>query len=165
MIDIIKRIILFFLLILVQVLIFGRIHLFDCATPLLYVYFVLSFSQVYPRWVVLIWSFVLGLCIDAFSNTPGVATSSLTLLGFIQPYFLQMFVPDDAKDGFAPTIKNMGMLKFSFFAGTLLLLYCTVLFSIEAFNFFDWAQWLMCIGGSWLITYMLIITIESVRSR
>lgn len=165
MIDIIKRIISFFLLILVQALIFGRIHLFDCATPLLYVYFVLSFSQAYPRWVVLLWSFAMGLCVDAFANTPGVVTSSLTLLGFVQPYFLQLFVPEDSNGDFSPSIKEMGLLKFSFFTGALLLLFCVVLFSVEAFNFFDWVQWLMCIGGSWLITFMLIITIESVRSK
>lgn len=164
MADIIKRIIFFFLLIIAQALIFGRIHLFDCATPLLYVYFVLSFGQAYPRWVVLLWSFAMGLCVDAFANTPGVATSSLTLLGFVQPYFLQLFVPEDANGDFSPSIKEMGLMKFSFFAGVLLLLFCIVLFSVETFNFFNWAHWLICIGGSWIITFMLIITIESVRS-
>ena len=163
MIDIVKRIILFFLLILAQVLIFGRIHLFDCATPLLYVYFVLSFGEAYPRWVVLLWSFAMGLCVDAFANTPGVATSSLTLVGFVQPYFLRLFVPDDANGSFAPSLKEMGSMKFSFFAGVLLLLFCVVMFSVEAFNFFDWVHWLLCIGGSWLLTFLLILTIESVR--
>lgn len=165
MVDILKRIILFFLLVLLQALIFGRIHLFDCATPLLYVYFVLSFHRGYPRWVVLLWSFAMGLCIDTFSNTPGVATASLTLIGFIQPYFLELFLSDDAEEDFSPTIKDMGLMKFSFFSGVLLLLFCMVLFTLEAFSFFDWLHWLLCVGGSWLITFMLIITIESVRSK
>lgn len=165
MIDILKRVLLFLLLIVVQALIFGRIHLFDCATPLLYIYFVLTFNCSYPRWVVLMWSFAMGLCIDAFANTPGVATASLTLVGFIQPYFFSLFVPDDAPEDFSPSIKDMGLMKFLFFSGLMLLIFCIVLFSLEAFNFFDWQHWLLCIGGSWTITIMLIVTIESVRNR
>ena len=165
MIDIAKRFALFLLLIVAQALIFGRIHVFDCATLLIYIYFVLTFNHTYPRWVVLLWSFAMGLCIDAFSNTPGVATASLTLIGFIQPYFFALFVPDDASEKFSPSIKDMGVMKFSFFAGVLLLVFCMALFSLEAFNFFDLKHWLMCVGGSWIITIMFIIMIESVRSK
>lgn len=165
MIDILKRVLLFLLLVVLQALVFGRIHLFDCATPLLYIYFVLTFTRGYPNWVVMLWSFAMGLCIDAFANTPGVATISLTLIGFLQPPFFSLFIPDDASENFSPAIKDMGFTKFTFFCGVLLLVYCIVLFSLEAFNFFDWQHWLMCIGGSWLLTIMLIITIESVRNK
>ena len=165
MIDIVKRFALFLLLIVAQALIFGRIHIFDCATPFIYIYFVLTFNHTYPRWSILLWSFATGLCIDAFANTPGVATASLTLIGFIQPYFFSLFVPDDASETFEPSIKDMGIMKFSFYASILLLIYCIALFSLEAFNFFDLKHWLMCVGGSWLITIMLIIMIESVRSK
>lgn len=165
MVVIFKRVMSFLLLIVMQALIFGRIHLFDCATPLIYIYFVLTFNHEYPRWVVMLWSFAMGLCVDAFANTPGVATVSLTLIGFVQPYFFALFIPDDASEDFSPSVRDMGHTKFCFFAGTLLLLFCIVLFSVDAFNFFDWYRWLMCIGGSWLITFLFIITIESVRSR
>lgn len=165
MVDILGRVILFMLLVVAQALIFGRMHLFDCATPLIYVYFVLTFHRGYPRWIILLWSFAMGLCVDAFANTPGVATVSLTAVGFVQPYFFSLFVPDDTSEDFAPSVKSMGMLKFSFFTGVLLLLFCILLFSLEAFSFFDWRHWLLCVAGSWLITIMLILTMESVRSK
>ena len=44
-IDFFKRLLLFLALLLVQVLVLNNIHLFDCATPLLYVYFVVSFQR------------------------------------------------------------------------------------------------------------------------
>ena len=89
-IDFLKRLLLFIVLLLVQVLVLNHIHLFDYATPLLYIYFVISFNRNYPKWTILVWSFLLGLSIDIFANTPGVAASSMTLLGLLQPYVLEL---------------------------------------------------------------------------
>lgn len=61
-IDFFKRLLLFLALLLVQVLVLNNIHLFDCATPLLYVYFVVSFQRGYPVGlsccIVFSWAFV-----------------------------------------------------------------------------------------------------------
>ena len=72
-IDSLRRIVIFLSLCMVQVLMFNRIQLFGCATPLLYVYYVILFPRDYPKWSILLQSFALGLVIDTFSNTPGVA--------------------------------------------------------------------------------------------
>ena len=71
-IEIIKQFLTFIILCLAQALVLNHINLFGCATPLLYVYFILLFRHDYPRWGTLLWSFFTGLCIDIFSNTPGV---------------------------------------------------------------------------------------------
>ena len=60
-IEIVKRWGVFFILLLVQGLVCNHIHLFHCATPLLYIMFVLHFRRNTPRWQVLLWSFALGL--------------------------------------------------------------------------------------------------------
>lgn len=161
-IDLIKRIVIFAVLCVVQALVFNRIHLFDCAIPLFYVYFALKFPRNYPRWAVLLWCFLMGLAIDTFSNTPGVAAASLTFVGLVQPYFFELFVSRDAPDNFAPSMSSMGPFKFSFYAVTLTLVYCILFFTLETFSFFNWQQWLMCIGGSTALTFLLVITIESV---
>ena len=38
-------------------------------------------------------------------------------------------------------------------------------FSLEAFNFYNWVQWLSSIGGSALLTIILILVIENFRSK
>lgn len=58
-IDLLKRTGWFLVFVLAQALVLGRIHLFNCATPLLYVYFVTSFPRNYPKWGTLLWSFML----------------------------------------------------------------------------------------------------------
>lgn len=162
-IDVLKRVVWFVILCGVQALVLNHIHLFNCATPLLYVYFVVLFPLNYPKWGLLLWSFMLGLVIDMFSNTPGEAAASLTLVGASQPYFFQLFVQRDAPEDIKPSLRTIGPTKFSFYAFTLVLLHCLVFFTLESFNFFNWLQWLECILGSTLITFILIMTIESVK--
>ena len=101
-IDLIKRLGIFVVLVLVQGLVFNHIHLFNCATPLLYILMVLHFRRNHPRWSVMLWSFMMGLCIDVFANTPGVAAASMTFIGLLQPYLFELFVPRDSADDLEP---------------------------------------------------------------
>ena len=71
--DWIKNLVFFAVLLLAQALVLNYVHLFNCATPLLYVYFVLPTRRNQPRWITLVSCFLMGLCVDSFSNTPGVA--------------------------------------------------------------------------------------------
>ena len=109
--DILKRLGVFFVFVLAQAIVLGRIHLFHYVTPLLYVYFVLSFERNYPKWAILLWSFAMGLFVDIFANTPGLAAASLTLIGALQPYYLELFVPRDSAENMKPNIQTLGPSK------------------------------------------------------
>lgn len=164
-VDFFKRLGWFVILCLVQVLILNHIHLFDVAIPLLYVYFTITFQRGTPKWMILLWSFALGLAIDVFSNTPGLASGSLTLIAAIQPYLLEIFVPRDALENMEVSISTLGVGKFLVFCVILLVVYCLAFFALEAFSFYNWQYWLMCAGASLLLTLVLIIAIESVRAK
>lgn len=164
-IELIRNLISFVILCLAQALVLNRINLFGCATPLLYVYFIMSFRRDFPKWAVLLWSFMLGLCVDVFSNTPGVAASAATFFGLTQPYLLNLFTPRDSPEDFMPTIKSLGAIKYLSYTFISVLIYNVLFFSIEAFSFFDWLQWLKNIGGSTVLTIVLILAIEHARRR
>ncbi|MBO7578258.1 MAG: rod shape-determining protein MreD [Prevotella sp.] len=163
--EILKRLLAFVLLCLVQALILNRIRLFGFATPLLPVYFVITFHRGYPKWAILIWSFLLGLCLDSFSNTPGVAAASMTLVALLQPYLLEPFVPRDSTDDLKVSVRSLGWGKFASLSFLLVVVYVAVFFTLEAFSFYNWQQWLMCIGGSTAMTYLFILVIENLRSK
>ena len=163
--DLLKRVLWFFLFILAQVLVLGRIHLFHYATPLFYVYFVVLFPRNHPKWAVLLWSFMLGLLIDSFTNTPGLASFSLTLIAAIQPYAFEIFVPRDSDENLVPSVKALGVAKYSFYVSMLVFLYCLVFYTLEIFSFINWLQWVLCVIGSTLITLLLIATFEYTRSK
>lgn len=56
-IEQVRRFVLFVVLLLVQGLVLNHIHLFDCATPLIYIILVLHFRRNQSRWSALLWSF------------------------------------------------------------------------------------------------------------
>lgn len=153
----------FVILCLVQVLVLNHIDLFGCATPLLYVYFILMFRRGFPKWAILLWSFLLGLCIDMFSNTPGVAASSCTIIGLLQPYVLNLFLTRDSADDLKPSIATLGVAKYLWYVLVLVLIYNVLFYTTETFNFFNWQQWLMDIGGSTAITFLTIAAIDNLR--
>lgn len=163
--DILKRVLWFFLFVLAQVFVFGRIHLFHYATPLFYVYFVALFPRNYPKWSILVWSFLLGLFIDTFSNTPGLSSFSLTLIAAIQPYVFEIFVSREAAENLEPSAKAIGPLKYSAYISMLVFLYCVVFYTLEIFSFFNWEQWIFCVIGSTVLTLLLIATIEYTRGK
>lgn len=164
-IEVIRHFFTFIILCLVQVLVLNHIELFGCATPLLYVYFIMLFRRGFPRWAVLLWSFCLGICIDMFSNTPGVAAASATLLGLLQPYLLSLFAPRDSSDDIMPTMKSLGVARYVWYTVICVFVFILFFFTVEMFSFFNWLQWAKNIGGSTVLTVVLILVIENVRKR
>lgn len=164
-IEVIRHFFTFIILCLVQVLVLNHIELFGCATPLLYVYFIMLFRRAFPRWAVLLWSFCLGICIDMFSNTPGVAAASATLLGLLQPYLLNLFAPRDSSDDIMPTMKSLGVARYVWYTVICVFVFILFFFTVEMFSFFNWLQWAKNIGGSTVLTVVLILVIENVRKR
>lgn len=162
--SLLKRTSLFFIFVLAQTMVLGRIHLFDYATPLLYVYFALSFPRNYPKWAILLWCFALGLVVDVFSNTPGVAAASMTLIGALQPYVFELFISRDASENLKPSLRVMGLAKYLYYAVFLVVLYCFVFYTLEFFNLHDMMEWTKCVCGSTAITLALILTFESFKA-
>lgn len=161
--EVIRQVFTFVILCIVQVLVLNHVNLFGCATPLLYIYFIMSFRRDYPKWGIMLWSFCLGLSVDIFSNTPGVAASSATFLGFVQPFIFSLFVQRDSPDDMRPGIRTLGMARYVYFTLICVLVFNLLFFTLEAFSFFNWLQWLRNIGGSTVLTALLILAFESVR--
>ena len=163
--EIVNRSVMFATLLLVQVLILNHVHLLGVAIPLVYVLFVITLRRNTPWAVVLCSSFALGFFVDVFSSTPGLAAGSMTLIAFLQPRLLELFAPRDSADNMEASARTMGWGRFAVFTSVLTLIYCIVFFGLEIFNFFDWLMWLECSLASALLTWILILAIETVRSK
>lgn len=161
--DFIRRLVAFVVLCLVQALVLNQISLFGHATPLLYIIFVITFPRNYSRVGMLLWSFAMGIVVDTFTNTPGVATASLTLMAFIQPALLQVFIPRESADDLVPAAHALGLSGYAIYAFIMTLAYCMVFFTLEAFSFFNWLLWLVDAFSSALLTYIFIMVLESFR--
>jgi rod shape-determining protein MreD len=161
--EILKSIAWALLLLTAQVLVLNNIHLFGFATPLLLVYIIIVMPANAPRWVSLTSAFLMGIISDMFSNTPGVAAASLTATAFLQPTLLKLMLSREAPENLTPAISTMGRTKFISFSLILVLLYCLMFFALEEFSFFHLTQWAQFVGGSTILTLMLLLTIENFR--
>jgi rod shape-determining protein MreD len=161
--DTLRRLLICILLCLLQVLVLNRIQLFDCATPLLIVYFVIALPRGYPRWGALLWSFFLGLATDMFCNTPGVTAAALTIVGMMQPYLIELFLPRDAEPDIKASARSLGVWHFLSLASILVVVFCLFFFALEAFTFAEWLTALQYAGASSLLTLTIIMAFEAVR--
>ena len=156
----------FFLLLVLQVLDYNHIHIMGYATPMPYIYFLLILPATTPRWLYLMSAFIMGLLIDSFTNTPGMATSVLCFCGLLIPALLNTFRPKDTEDEtLLPSIRSMewgGFLRFSF---VLTLIHCSLFFLIETFTLIRWQTLLINIGGSTALTMLMIIGFELIRTK
>jgi rod shape-determining protein MreD len=159
------RVTMFLILLAAQVLILNHVHLLDVAMPLLYIYFAITFRRGFPRWIILLSCFFMGLIVDMFSSTPGLAAGTMTLVGFIQPFLVERTAPRDSAEDMEISVATMGFGGFAFLSGVITAIYCLVFFTLEAFSFFEWLVWLERIIASSLLTWILILAIESVRSK
>ena len=162
-IDTLRRLAVLLGLALAQALVFNHIRLFGFAMPLLYVYFAVIIPRGYPHWASLLWGFFLGLVVDLFSNTPGAAAASMTLIGLLQPYLLELFLSREAAPNLKSSAATLGWAKFMTMAAILTFVHCLTFYSLEMFTFVDLKTWVLCVVGSTLLTLTLLMALESVR--
>ena len=151
--NILRGFIYFVVLVLVQVLILNNIHFLRVATPFLYLYFILKMPVGSSRTNVVFFSFLIGLTIDVFSNTPGMHAFACTLAGFIRHSLIQLLMGKDLPEGINPSYKTFGY--GGFFRYTLLFVL------IESLTLFDPLFLAIRIAASVVTTTLLICTIEA----
>lgn len=158
-INTIYRLRMFVILVLVQALILNYVQLFGCATPLLYIYFLIELPRGTEKWKLYLWGFFLGLTLDTFQNTPGVATISCTTAAALRPYILEPFLTVDASADFMPSFRQMGFDKFMYFTGTYTAIYCIIFFTVDYFTLWHFGLWLLSIIASFVLTLLTIAAV------
>lgn len=151
----------FIILCAAQVLVLGNIHLLGFATPMPYIYILLLMPRDCPRYALLLCGFAMGVIIDVFANTPGVAAASMTLLAMVRHTILEPFIPRDSDDDLAPTMTTIGKSSYFYYTVICTVGYCAVFFALEIFCIYDYLQWAKCTLGSSVVTIALIVAVES----
>lgn len=150
------------LLILAQVLIFNHILLFDVALPLVFIYLIIKLPiNLNLNWLFTL-SFLVGLFIDIFSDTPGVNSLACTILAAIKRPMFYAYIPrDDRTTQIHPSVSSLGIAVYSKFLLTLVTIYCFLVFSIEYFNYADVKDIVIMSVSSSVLTFVLLLGIDS----
>lgn len=125
----------YFILVLIQVLILNQLVLHGYITPYIYPLALLSLPFGTPRWILLVFGFILGVSIDLFSNTGGIHAFATVFLAFVMPFVLQLLTPREGYEpGTKPTIASLGFNWFFVYIIICIPIHHLVFFSIEVFS-------------------------------
>ena len=158
------RLALVFIVIFLQVLVFNHIILWNYAMPLLGVIVLFHTPLNAGRINTMLLAFFCGLVLDAFSNTPGVAAGAMTATAFIQHPLLHAIAPKDAVEDAMPSIKLLGKYNYISYIAILMAVHHFMYFLLEAFSFFNAANLLLRLLGSYILSILLALSIELLLS-
>lgn len=129
------------ILVLVQVLILKRIA-FSLGDDFAFIHFFIYPLIIFllplniPRPVVLLLSFLLGIIIDLFYNSPGIHASACVFTAYVRPFVLNWLEPQEGySTNFVPTYRSLGFSLFLMYSTVLLGAHLFFYFSVESFSF------------------------------
>ncbi len=153
---------LFIILVVSQVVVFNHLLLFNVAMPLVFIYFILRLPVSLHINVLFTLSFLIGLTIDIFSDTQGMNALACTLLAAMRRPLLGLYIPrEDDIVGGEPSIRSLGIGTYMKYLLTFTFVYCALYFIIESFSFFDFSRLMLRILFSTVLTFVLILGIDS----
>ncbi len=151
----------FVLFLLVQTLILNQIEIGFGIQLMIYPLFIMLLSFDTGVLSLLAISFTLGICIDAFSNTFGLHTSSLLVFSFLRPIIFKLF---DTREGYdlllEPTVLNMGNGWFIKSFGSLLLIHHFWFYLLEMFKLNDMGYVLQKTVYSLPLSFFLCVLLQ-----
>jgi rod shape-determining protein MreD len=165
MTNLLKNIIRFIFLILIQVLVMNRIglRLGSTVTPYIYYLFILWLPFNMNRVLQMVLAFLLGFTLDSFLHTPGFHAAACVLIAYLRPFVINILIPQEGTESnyAEPSAKSMGgFLTYTVYAGILTLIHNGWLFFLEAWQLGDvWYFFSKTIFAT-VINLLLIIVTE-----
>lgn len=126
----------FVLIVLLQGLVINNIEVNAYLNPMIYPIMILMLPFELNAIITMLVALVLGVSVDAFSNTFGLHASSALLVGYLRPILLNLIKPRDGYDTtLLPSIHDMGKLWFLIYASSIVLIHHLWFFTVEVFRF------------------------------
>lgn len=164
--DLIRYVISFFILLLIQVTVLNNIHLGGYINPFVYVMFILMLPVRIPGPLLLGLAFILGLIIDMFSNTVGMHAAACVFMAFTRPTVLNFIAP---RDGYetesAPSVKEFGFYWYAIYACILVFLHHLMLFFIEVFRISEFFPTMFRVILSTIFTVAMVMLVQYLTDK
>ena len=162
----IRYLIIFLLLVPLQAIVFNHLILFNVAVPLVFLWLIIMLPITLGTNVSMLVSFLVGFALDIFCDTPGLNSLCCTILSFARKPLCHLYVSaDDDLAGRSPSTRSMGHAAFMKFIFTVIALYCILMFTIEAFQFYNFRLLILRILSSTAYTFMLLYAVDRLTGR
>lgn len=132
----VKYSLIFILTVLVQGLVVNNIQLNEYLMPMVYPIMILMLPFGLNAIITMVVALLLGLSVDAFSDTFGLHASAAVIIGYLRPTLMKYIQPKEGYDNaLLPSIHDMGVVWFVLYTSLLLLVHHLWFFSIEILRF------------------------------
>ncbi len=138
--SLLKNILRFILLILLQVYVLNNVPpLHQFIVPYLYFLFILWLPFNINRFWLLAIGFGTGLTLDYFTGTMGLHAAPCTLIAYLRPYILNILIPQNTiEQSYAePSFKSMGFAPYALYIVLFTIMHHAYLTIIEWLNFHE----------------------------
>ena len=159
--PIVKYVLQFIVLILLQVLVVDQISLGYASQfiiPSVYFLFVLMLPLTISNGALMFLAFSIGMMVDVFKSTPGMHASAMVVLGYSRPYLLKLIEPREGFDILkSPSIYSMRKNIYLVFVSLAAIMFHLWYFTVEVMRFSDFHVILVKTLFSSIISVLLII--------
>ena len=164
--SIIQFILLCIVLVIAQAVIFNNLVLFSVAVPLVFIYIIISMPVTWSVNASMTIGFACGLAVDIFSDTQGMNALCCTLLSFMRKGIFHLYLQrDEDLSGLRPSLRTMDTTAYLKYMLSMVLVYCVLLFTVDAFAMFSVLRYFLCIVSSTIYTFLIIYAIDTVTSH
>lgn len=155
---IIRNIVRFIIMVLLQVALFKNIGYYNVATTYPYIFFIFLLPIGIPNFLLFLISFLTGLTIDAFYDSVGVHAAACVGLALFRVSFHKITIDVDLKDSFnTPSLGLMGTKWFMSYVFFGTFVHHFFLFLIETFTFANFLYTLASTILSSIFTTCIIV--------
>ena len=134
--TLIRNILRFIGLFLLQVLIIDNIRLGHFIHPCVYVLYIMLLPFETPKWKLIINGFLIGFAVDIFNGTPGLNAAATVLMAYLRPNIIGITTrKSDIEGKNCPSLSEMGLQWFLLYSVLVLIIHNLTLFLLEAFSF------------------------------
>jgi len=156
----------FSIYLVLQVLLFKSLVLFNTAFCFLYVAFILFLPIEFSTLALMFIGFALGFMVDIFYDSLGLHAFTLVLIAYVRNYWLSVISPQGGYDaGAGLTLAVNGAQWFLVYTLPLIFLHHSVLFFLEAGGFSVFWYTMLKVVGSLLFTMTVIILIQYISAE
>ncbi|MGN6801958.1 MAG: rod shape-determining protein MreD [Ginsengibacter sp.] len=166
--NLVKNIIRFCLLILVQVYVLDQIPpLHQLVTPYVYFLFILWLPFKMGRRLQMLLAFALGFSLDCFSYTYGMHAAACVLIAYLRPFLINLLISQEGAESNynEPSIQSMGFTPYLTYVTILTFIHHAFLYFLQALQTGGYFYFLLKTLISTAITLLLILLIELLFPR
>lgn len=124
----------FTLLVLLQALVFNKLNFFGYINPLIYILFLYWYPIKQNKATFIITSFLLGICVDIFSDTLAINAAATVTIAYLRPTIMRFVFGVNYEFQSFKLNNSTNVQQFTFLA-LLIIIHHLVYFTLEIFSF------------------------------